>query len=82
MACGCPVVASNSSSIPEVVGDAAIMIDPFDIDALAKSMYEVLTTDELRGEMIKRGLDRSKQFSWDKCVRESLIAIEEANING
>lgn len=82
MACGCPVISSNSSSIPEVVGDAAMMVDPFDVDALANAMYEVLTTDELRGEMIKRGLDRAKQFSWEKCVRESLIVLEETNING
>ena len=82
MACGCPVIASNASSIPEVVGDAGMMIDPYDVSGLAKAMYEVSTNDELRGELIKRGLDRAKQFSWEKCVRECLIVFEEANING
>ena len=82
MACGCPVISSNSSSIPEVVGNAAKMVDPYDVDALAKAMYEVITTDKLRVELIKKGLDRAKQFSWEKCVRECLIEFEEANING
>lgn len=77
MACGCPVIASNSSSIPEVVGDAAILIDPYDIDDLAKRMYEVLTNDELREGMVSKGLDRAKQFSWEKSARETLNVCEE-----
>lgn len=72
MACGCPVITSNTSSIPEVVGDAGIMVDPYDVDGLADAMYEVLTNESLREDMIKRGLKRAKMFSWEKCARETL----------
>ena len=77
MSCGCPVITSNSSSLPEVIGDAGIMIDPYDIDLLASSMYEVLTNDELKADMIKKGLERAKMFSWEKCARETLEVYEE-----
>ncbi|WP_406657589.1 glycosyltransferase family 1 protein [Methanolobus sp. ZRKC2] len=76
MACGCPVVSSNCSSLPEVVGDAAVMVDPYDIDTLAKAIYEVLVNDNLREELITKGLDRVKEFSWDKCARETLNVLK------
>lgn len=82
MACGCPVIASKSSSIPEVVGNAAIMVNPHDVDDLAKTMYEVLTNDDLRENMVRKGLDRTKQFSWEKCAKECLIVLDEVSING
>ncbi len=82
MACGCPVIASKSSSIPEVVGNAAMLIDPYDTDDLAETMYKVLTNDGLREELIKRGLYRAKQFSWEKCARECLNVLEEVSVNG
>lgn len=72
MACGTPVVTSNTSSLPEVVGDAGIMVDPFAIDSLAKAMHEVLTNSWLRECMIKKGLERAKMFSWEKCAKEVL----------
>ena len=77
MVCGTPVITSNTSSLPEVVGDAGIMVDPFDVDGLAKAMYEVLTDDGLRDDMIKKGLERAKMFSWEKCARETLGIYEE-----
>jgi glycosyltransferase involved in cell wall biosynthesis len=77
MACGTPVITSNASSLPEVVGGAGIMLDPNDVDGFAKAMYNVLTDEGLRQEMIKRGLERVKKFSWDKAARETLEVYKE-----
>ncbi len=77
MACGTPVITSNISSLPEVVGDAGIMINPYDVDGLAKAMYDVLTNDGLKEDMRKKGLERAKLFSWDKAARETLKVYEE-----
>jgi glycosyltransferase involved in cell wall biosynthesis len=76
MACGCPVIASNTSSIPEVVGDAGIMVDPYNVDEMAKAMYDILTDDELKDDMVKRGQKRIKKFSWEKCAKETLYVLE------
>lgn len=72
MACSTPVITSNATSLPEVVGNAGIMIDPRDHDALANEMYEVLTNDGLMEDMIKKGLERAKLFSWDKSAEKTL----------
>ncbi len=77
MACGCPVITSNTSSLPEVVGDAGIMIDPNDIDGLAESMLKILTDQELREELSKKSLERSKLFSWEKTAKETWMVYEE-----
>ncbi|GAA0129021.1 glycosyltransferase family 1 protein [Methanococcus maripaludis] len=77
MQCGTPVITSNTSSLPEVVGDAGIMINPYDVDELANKMYEVLTNEKLRKEMSKKGLERAKLFSWKKCAEEHLKVYEE-----
>ncbi|MEA3458002.1 MAG: glycosyltransferase family 1 protein, partial [Candidatus Thermoplasmatota archaeon] len=77
MACGTPVITSNTSSLPEVVGDAGIMVDPPDVDRLADAMHEVLTNEGLRANMIKKGLGRAEMFSWEKCARETLEVYEE-----
>jgi glycosyltransferase involved in cell wall biosynthesis len=77
MACGTPVITSNTSSLPEVVGDAGIMVDPYNIDELAKAMHKVLSNDGLREDMIKNGLERAKMFNWEKYAREILRVYEE-----
>lgn len=77
MACGAPVITSNTSSLPEVVGNAGIMVDPHDVGALADAMYEVLTNDGLKEDMVKRELKRAKMFSWEKCARETIEVYEE-----
>jgi glycosyltransferase involved in cell wall biosynthesis len=77
MACGTPVITSNTSSLPEVVGDAGIMVNPYDVDELANKMYEVLTNEGLRKELSKKGLERAKLFSWKKCAEEHLKVYEE-----
>jgi len=75
MACGTPVITSNTSSLPEVVGDAGIMVDPCDVDGLADVMYEVLTNDGLREDMIRRGLERTKTFSWGKMRERDIKGL-------
>jgi len=82
MACGTPVITSNTSSLPEVVGDAGIMVDPYDVDGLADAMHEVLTDEGLRANMIKKGLERAEMFSWEKCARETLEVYEEVYDEG
>jgi glycosyltransferase involved in cell wall biosynthesis len=77
MACGCPVITSNTSSLPEVVGDAGIMIDPNDVDSLTDSMLKILTDNELREDMIIKSLERASTFSWKKTARETWDAYEE-----
>lgn len=77
MACGTPVITSNTSSLPEVAGNGGIMVDPFDIDGLAKAMYEVLTNEGLREELRKRGLKRTKLFTWENTVKETLSLYKE-----
>lgn len=68
MACGIPVITSNTSSLPEIVADAGIMLDPLDINALAKAMHNVLMDDSLRHSLIEKGLKRAENFSWEKTA--------------
>lgn len=72
MSLDCPVACSNTSSIPEVVGEAAIQFNPRDTDAIADSLVKLLSSKTLRNTLIKRGRDRIKMFSWDKCAMETL----------
>ena len=68
MQCGTPVITSNTSSLPEVVGDAAIMIDPHDNDALIKAYEKIYFDGGLRKELSQKGIKRAKIFSWQKCT--------------
>jgi glycosyltransferase involved in cell wall biosynthesis len=68
MAAGVPVVTSNVSSLPEVVGDAAVLIDPMDAGAIAEAIGRVLGDASLRHELIRRGHARVKTFSWERSV--------------
>jgi glycosyltransferase involved in cell wall biosynthesis len=72
MSLQCPVVCSNSSSIPEVVADAAILFDPGDLDAIRSTLETVLSSESLRAELIARGRVRSGLFSWERCARQTL----------
>lgn len=71
MACGTPVITTNVGSLPDVVDNAAILIPPGDVNALAHSLIKLLRDDGLREEMIRKGLKRAKQFSWDKTAKET-----------
>jgi len=77
MSCGAPVICSNRTSLPEVVGDAAISLDPDDTDALAEAMYNVLTNSALEAELRVRSLRQAAQFSWRKMARETIDTYEE-----
>jgi glycosyltransferase involved in cell wall biosynthesis len=72
MACGTPVVASNTSSIPEVAGDAGILIDPQDAHGLTEVLTRVLADADLRAAMTTRGLARAKHFTWQRAAQETL----------
>ncbi len=71
MACGCPVITSNTSSLPEVVGDAGIMVDPYDIEDLSDKMYQIMTDEGFREYLGDECYNRSKKFSWDETARET-----------
>lgn len=70
MACGIPVIASNNSSIPEIVDKAGILVDPYNIEQIAKAIERVLSDTALRYELKVKGLERSKQFSWINAAQE------------
>jgi glycosyltransferase involved in cell wall biosynthesis len=78
MACGAPVVAADNSSIPEIVGDAALMVSAEDRAGLTHCMARVLTEEPLRLQMIERGQARASEFSWERCARETLAVYREA----
>lgn len=71
MSYGCPVVCSNTSSIPEVVGDAGIYFDPYSVDSIRDAMERVMGSADLRAELFVKGRERLKKFSWEKCVYET-----------
>ena len=78
MACGTPVVCSNTSSLPEVAEDAAVLVDPLDVEGLAAAIGRVLGDEELRAKLIERGFEQAREFSWDRCARETLDVLESA----
>lgn len=78
MACGCPVVTSNTTSLPEVCGDAAIYVEPSYVDSIAEGIYKVITNEELRKTLIQKGFANAAKFSWTKCAQEHLKVFEEA----
>lgn len=77
MACGIPVACSNVSSFPEVVGDAGLLFDPYNIDSIAAALYQGLTDEACRTSLISRGLRRAAQFSWETTARKTLAVLEE-----
>jgi len=72
MSCGTPVITSNASSLPETVGDAALKIDPSNPAELADAMWQVLNDKRLRQDLIQKGLERVKAFTWENVARETL----------
>jgi glycosyltransferase involved in cell wall biosynthesis len=77
MACGCPVIVSNISSLREVVGEAGVLVDPYDVEALAHAMTIVLQDDELKREMSRKGTEQAQKFSWKKASAELLAVCSE-----
>jgi len=77
MACGCPVITSNVTSLPEVCGDAARYVDPHRIENIAEGIHDVLTGEDLKQTLVRKGLERAKLFSWEKSATEHLKVFKE-----
>lgn len=71
-ACGCPVITSNVSSMPEVAGKGAILVNPYNIDEIATAIKRVIEDKRLREDLIKKGYKNVKRFSWEKCAKQIL----------
>jgi glycosyltransferase involved in cell wall biosynthesis len=78
MKCGVPVIVGNRTSLPEVVGDAAILVDPFDAEAIAGAMDKLISDSNLRAELAARGLARAKLFDWRETARQTLTVYQRA----
>jgi len=72
------VISSNTSSMPEVVGDAGLMVAPSDIDGIRHAMQELIEKPELRADLAKRGIERSRQFSWKRFGEQTLDVYRRA----
>jgi len=77
MACRVPVVTSRASCLPEVAGDAALLVDPHDEGGLAHALTKVLTDSTLRADLIERGLRRAREFTWARCAAETMAVLEQ-----
>jgi glycosyltransferase involved in cell wall biosynthesis len=80
MACGTPVITSRGTSLPEVVGDAAVLVDPEDVGSIAEAILEVVRNESLRLAMSSKGLERGKCFKWDTAAAQTweILAREAA----
>jgi glycosyltransferase involved in cell wall biosynthesis len=76
MACGTPVITSNTTSLPEVVGEAALTVDPTDVRAIAGAMARLLDDLALRQELTKAGIQRSQRYTWSRAARHLLAALQ------
>lgn len=77
MVSGSPVICSNRSSLPEIVRDAGVLVDPLDINEITAKMYDLLTNKDLREGYVKRGLNRAKQFSWKNSAKRLIETYNE-----
>lgn len=77
MACGVPVICSNRSSLPEVIGDAAVQVNPYDVEALATAMHQVLSQPDLARQLARKGRRRARQFQWRATAQQTLEILEE-----
>jgi alpha-1,3-rhamnosyl/mannosyltransferase len=77
MARGVPVLTSNISAMPEVVGDAGLLVDPTDVDSIAAGLYRLTTDTALTVRLVQAGLERAKQFTWEKAVQLTREVYEE-----
>jgi glycosyltransferase involved in cell wall biosynthesis len=79
MACGTPVLTSNSTALPEVAGNAAVLVNPLLPESIAAGMQRLDSSTSLRECLVQRGLERAKLFSWENCARHTLAAYEAFN---
>jgi len=78
MACGTPVIASSRSALPELVGDAGLLVDPENVAALSHAMARIMSDPDLGQELGRRGVERSRQYSWAETARRTLTVYREA----
>jgi alpha-1,3-rhamnosyl/mannosyltransferase len=78
MSCGIPVLTANRASLPEVAGDATLLVNPEDVDAIAAGLERLLTDQEWRAGAVQRGLQQAGRFSWTRCIKET-IAVYQRN---
>lgn len=76
MACGTPIITSNTNGLEEIAGDSALLVDPTDPPVIVTAMNRVLSSEELAAELARKGLERSKQFTWDTCAQATLAILE------
>jgi len=81
MACGTPVVASNTSSLPEVVGNAGILVDPNDTEQIAEALLQIIEHPELHEELSQKSLKRAAQFSWSTTAKQTLEVLKSVSRN-
>jgi glycosyltransferase involved in cell wall biosynthesis len=77
MQLGTPVITSNISSMPEVAGDAALLVDPYNSDEIANAMFQIMDSDDLRSDLIQKGYARSQAFSWEKTASQTIEVYRE-----
>ncbi|KYH39281.1 MAG: hypothetical protein AYL30_000290 [Candidatus Hecatellales archaeon B24] len=77
MACGCPVVSSNASSMPEILGGAALLVNPYDVEGWRQALDRVLSSDRLRSRLSALGMGRAKNFTWEKTAKQTLEVYME-----
>lgn len=75
-ACGCPVITSDLSSMPEIGGDAVLLVDPYGVGSISNAMHQLSSDDRLRSTLIKKGRVRAGQFDWERCARETLAILK------
>lgn len=76
MAAGAPVITSKVSSIPEITGDAALLVDPENMDAITEAMRKIVSDDVFRDQLKTRGVNRAKEFTWEKAAKETLAVYQ------
>ena len=81
MACGCPVITSSVSSLPEIVGSAGIMVNPHDILEISQAMNDILSDKNLQNKLSQKGIEKAKEFNWEKSAKEYLSCIKGLSQN-
>jgi glycosyltransferase involved in cell wall biosynthesis len=82
MTCGAPVICSNTSALPEVAGDAAVLVDPTSVEAIADAIITVIATRDIRESLCRRGPIRARSFTWERAARELLEIYAELGRHG
>ena len=82
MQCGCPILSSNVTSMPEIAGEAAVLVDPRSVHEIKQGLVRLATDETLRSSLRQAGLERAQEFSWERCARETRVAYESQVARG